>query len=346
MPLPPRPACAPIARGLMPHASASAATRLLLAMTPDLLVWPRLARRNGQEIDLRYSLAGFPGLVSIEQADALRISRAAAEILIDRLALAYLRNDLAAGTPSPDQLIDLAEFVRTAGLTERSRVIVCETLGPVSMAISLIDEHDRPLIYDPELREAIIHHVALRARWQVNHLKMYAAEVVICLDEPMLDALDSPFCPLDRDEGLAMIDRVFSNLAGVRGLAPDGVADWSAVLDLPLDLVFCNACEHESRLLAAAHEFCAFIQRGGVIAWGIVSADNMQLGDESIAACLARFDQLLGALEHAGATREQVLRAALITTSGSLAHVSIETAEQALQFCAEAAVQLRTIYHV
>ena len=331
---------------MLPHSSPTTATNLLLATTPELLVWPRLPRRSGRDADARQRTTGFPGLINDTYGEPLHVDRALAMQGLDRLALAYLRSDLAVGMSPPDQLADLAEFMRSTGLGQRSRVLICETLGPVSMALTLTDEHDRPLVYTPELCETVVHHIALRVGWQVAQLQAYSAEVVICLDEPMLDALDLPFCPLERSEGLRMITRVFETIEAVRALALGSLVDWAAMSELAIDLVFCDAYEHGAALVKAADGLGDFIEQGGAVAWGVVPTDPAQLKSESVASCLARFMQLLSGLEQQGLDRDLLLQTALISPSGGLAQLSASQAEQALYLCAGVAAKLREHYQL
>jgi hypothetical protein len=331
---------------MLPHSSPTAATNLLLATTPELLVWPRLPRRSGRDADARQRMAGFPGLVSDGNGEPLYVNHDSAMEGVDRLALAYLRSDLAAGMSPPDQLAELAEFMRSTGQGQRSRALVCEALGPVSMALTLTDEHDRPLIYTPELCETVVHHIALRVGWQVAQLQAYCAEVVICLDEPMLDALDLPFCPLERNEGLGMLARVFETIEGVRALALSSLVDWATMSELAIDLVFCDAYEHGAALVATAEGVGRFLEQGGSIAWGVVPADAAQLDTENVLSCLARFRQLLTGLEQRGLDHELLLQTALISTSDGLAQLSPTQAEHALYLCAGVAAKLREQYQL
>jgi hypothetical protein len=338
-----RPNCATLARGLLPHQQMQAATQLLLALTPEIVSLPRLLRRTGTDSELRQSMAGFPGLIE-GPGDALYVNREVAEAELDRIALAFLRNDGLANPPAVEQQLQLGDFSRALVAGPRPKAIVVECYGPVSSALMLTDEQERPLLYIPELRETVVQHLALRLSWYAMQLQALTNEVIVCLYEPMLDALGSPFSPLERDEGLALLDQVLRSVPQPRGLVLSGAARWEGLLGLPLDLIVCDAYDHQAALVEAASAVQLFLEQGGKLGLGVVPSDPALLEDESVNDCVARVQQLVGALVERGIAAEQLAAAMLITTSDGLALASPGMAEQALQLCAYTTEQLRAIY--
>jgi hypothetical protein len=328
---------------MLPHQHMQAAMNLLLALTPEVLTLPRLARRTIYESDLRQHVAGFPGLIE-GPGDRLYIDRETAEAELDTLALAFLRNDTLVNPPPVEQQLQLGDFGRGVAGAPRAKAIMVELLGPVSTALMLTDGQERPLLYAPELRETIAQHISLRAGWYATQLKAYSQDVVLCLDEPMLGALDSPFSPVERDEGLGLIAQVLQSIPRPRGLVIGGLANWDGLINLPLDVIVCEAYEEQFSLVESASTVKIFIERGGVLALGVVPSDQVLLEEERVADCVARVQHLLAALAERGLAKEQLIKAMLITTSGGLAHGTPGMAEQALQLCAYTTEQLRGLY--
>ncbi|MEI8306541.1 MAG: hypothetical protein WCF99_05690 [Chloroflexales bacterium] len=336
------PACLPVLRGGLPHASAYDALALVVAVMPDLLAWPALPERSFRETALAQTAAGFPGLTIDPEYERASVDHAAAEIGLDRLGLAYLRGEPGAGALPADHAAGLGELLRLTGHGHRARALKGEVLGPVSLALQLTDEDDRPLAYDPALREALLHHLSLRVAWHYEQLSASTDNVIICLDEPSFDAMSLPFCPIDKDEGMGMIARVLADMPGCRGLSLGGSVDWAAVLALPVDLVLLDAYEHGAALIRAAEAVARFLDRGGILGWGIVPADPSTLAQEHADLLTQRLDRAVDYLSaSSGVDQGRILNASLITSNDGLANLSVESAEQALHMCAAVSRRLR-----
>ncbi|MEI7644499.1 MAG: hypothetical protein WCJ55_09475 [Chloroflexales bacterium] len=342
MPLAFAPACLPVLRGGLPHATAHDALALVVSVTPDLPAWPAVPERSFRETALAQAAAGFPGLTIDPEYARISVDHAAAEIGLDHLGLAYLRSEPGAGILPSDHAAGLGELLRLVGHGHHARALKGEVLGPVSLALQLTDEDDRPLAYDPALREALLHHLSLRVAWHHEQLSPYADNVIICLDEPSLDALSLPLCPIDWEEGMGMIERLLADMPGCRGICLGGGVSWAAVLALPIDLVLFDAYEHGAALIQSAEAVSSFLERGGMLGWGIVPADPVALAHEHADLLTQRLERAVDYLSAVGGLDHgRILAASLITSSASLANLSVEAAEQALRMCAAVSRRLR-----
>lgn len=346
MPLSFQPACLPVARGGLPHSSPSQAVALLLKTTPALLACPYLPRRSFREQSYIRSAIGFPGLIVDSSAERVYVQQALAVREIDRLALAYLQDDAAHAALSSDDAAGMTEVLRSIGAGFKGRALKSELLGPISLGLQLTDEDQRPLAYEPVLLDALTQHLALRAAWQSAQFTGRAADSILCLDEPFLDAFESPFCPLDLDLGLELLEKVFAEITGCRALAVSGAAPWTALFETSVELIAFDAYHHSAPLLAASVALAAFLERKGMIAWGLIPVDEYLLAQENAETLVVRFKRLLDTLAAVGIAQERVLAASLITTSGSLESLSVAVAEQALALCAEVSDEIRTLYDV
>lgn len=342
MPLAFAPACLPVLRGGLPHASAQEAVALVASATPDLPAWPAVPGRSFRETLLVQAAAGFPGLTIDPAYERISVDHAAAEIGLDRLGLAYLRGEPGLGALSAEHASGLGELLRLLGHGHKARALKGEMLGPVSLALQLTDEEDRPLAYDPALREALLHHLALRVAWHYEQLSTYTDHVIFCLDEPFLDALKMPICPIEADEGFDMLGRLLTDMPGCRGVCVDGAVDWGSLLLTPVDLVMFDAYAYADELLRSAAPLHAFFERGGLLGWGVVPADPDVLQAESAEALARRVEQAAEQLAAAsGLDLQGILESALITSSADLSTLSVGAAEAALRMCAAVAQLLR-----
>lgn len=342
MPLAFTPSCRPVLRGGLPHSNIGDALALTLATTPELPSWAGLPRRSFRETPLALAAAGLPGLTMEIERERLCVDRAAAERGADRVALAYLRGDMEQGVAPGDYSTGLHELQRLAAMDRQVQALKSELLGPVSASLLLTDEQERPLASDPSLRETLLQHLALRISWLHHQLGAGNDAVIICLDEPFLEALSSPLCPLDWSEGGDMIARLVEGVPACCGLCLSGAVNWPVVLSLPVDLILIDADLHSAELVRHAPAVAAFLERGGAIGWGMIATDQRTIMQQTGAALARRFLDLVRYLADAtGIGVDRLLEMALLTTSGSLAGITPAAAEHAAHLCSEVSLQVR-----
>lgn len=303
-----------------------------------------LAQRGPRTSAFTLVVAGFPGLRFETDHERAVVERQHAEAGLDRVALAYLRGDRAAGGPPGEYLATLGEQLRNAERS-RPRVLKAELTGPLSQALQIVDEHERPMAYDPAFCEALAQHTVLRTRWLHDQLAMAGAGALVCLDEPFLDALNSPFCPLDWEEGIDLLARTLQEVPGQRGLCTTNPPDWKTLVELPVEVVFFNACEHSTGLIAAGAAIGGWLERGGVLGWGIVPAEAAALAAGQVESLTRRFVAGVEALAAvSGLSCARIASQALISTSGTIAHLPAAQASHAATLCAAVAAAVRSAY--
>lgn len=345
-----------MAQSGLPYQSAAQAFSLLRTTTPDVLPWPRLPQRSLREHSLIQSISGFPGLILDNATRRAYIDLDLAEQQLDQLGLAYLTMDTSFGALALEDAAGVIELLRTTEPLGRSSALVSQLLGPISLGLQLTDKQHRPLIYNPMLLEALAHYLALRVHWLTKRLAdlNLATDHIVCLDEPLLDALNSPFCPIDWEYGIELLGQVFGATRACRGMVlgnfasrqrdDHGSSGWIPLMEIAVEFLLINIVQSFPVLPTNSELLRTFFNRSGVIAWGLVPADEEMLSQETLDTLLDRFEALLDYLDAAGFSREQVLRASFISTGGSLEHLSPAAAEIALQRCAEVSTQLRALY--
>jgi len=346
MSLPFEPACLPLLLGSLPHRSAAQAMEVSRRYAEPLLAWPQLPQRSFLEQSFVQSAIGFPGLV-IDVAQArIQVDRGAAERELDRLALAYLENNVDYAALRPGDAAGFDELLRQSPAQRGPLALKGQLLGPISLAAQITDDRQRPLIYDDVLFDALAQHLRLRAAWQEARLRERIDTTIICLDEPFLETVGLPFLPLDWEAARDQIDVVLGGISGCKALFAGGTVDWAEVLQTSVELIIADAYEHGRSLVTAAPALAAFLARDGVVGLGIVPADEDALASATAQSLLGRVAGLLDDLERADVAPERLLRQAVVSTSGALGRMGVAAAERALQLVAELSQLLRAMYEL
>lgn len=339
-----QPACLPLLLGSLPHSGPAQALALTRRYAGNLLTWPQLPQRSFREQGLVQAAVGFPGLVIDPGRGHVYVDRAIAERGLDRLGLAYLTHDISYVALADEDALGLMELVRQRDSLRNVLAVKGQLLGPISLAAQLTDERQRPLIYDQMYFEALVQHLHLRAAWQTAMLADLFPTTIMCLDEPLLDAISLSFLPIDMAGACELIDEVLSGLGGYRALYVGGVIDWSQALQSTVDMIITDVYHHASALVTAGPALLAFLERGGLVGLGLVPADEEVLTHVTASMLVDRVEVLLNELAAHGITRDQLLRQVVITPDNMLGRLSVELAERALQLLADTSRLLRERY--
>lgn len=342
--LPFDPACAPLLLGSLPYASAAQALHISQRHTHELLAWPQLWQRSQREQMVPQSATGFPGLTAHEGQHQLFVQSALAQEQIERLDLAYLEGDYGYAGMTDREAAGLFELLHQSARLAGVRAVKGQMLGPISLALQLTDEHQRPLVYDPVLFDAVAQFVRMRVAWQAQRLASLGKPTIMCLDEPFLEMVGSPFLPIDWDDARTQINLALSDVGGCRALFVGGAIDWGHLLRMDIDLIIGDVFEHSAPLVGAAEALTLFVAAGGHIGLGIVPTEADLLASITADELVAQLAMCIDALAAAEVDTTRLLRQAVITPNGALGALAPEEAEHALKLLAAVSALVRERY--
>jgi len=292
--------------GSLPHESADAAIDLIDETFPELPHWPQLPRRSELEgLTRQYVTPLMEAGLLVESAGRLAFVDGSAG-WEERLAGYYEVclaceegvGDLEAFALPREAAVGFYRFLeRKAGA--KMEYVKGQVTGPLTLGLELVDSRGRSAFYDDTLRDLILRTVRLSALWQAEQLAALAHKVVLFLDEPGLYAHGSSlFITLDGPTIRAGLDSVYSFLEArgvITGTHVCAGTDWSILLRSEVGVVNFDAHGHFASLLPYAEELAAFLERGGILAWGIVPTsgeaeldDLVELWKESVSRLAAR----------------------------------------------------------
>lgn len=323
--------------GSFPHATPAAACARILAAA-DIPVWPQLPRRTFRENMYTQYTHGLPGIVIDDEGERVYFNTAedlspALEAFYER----YLAGDVASFALPPDYaegFLAMIEALRgTPGEWAKGQVT-----GPISFGLTVVDQGLRASLYDEQLVDPIVKQLAMNARWQIQQLKTVRPNVIMFVDEPYMASFGSAFISLSREAALAQLDEIFEAIhveGALAGVHCCGNTDWSVLLATQVDILNLDAFGFVENLALYPAEVRAFLDRGGVVAWGLVP--NNEVIDQVTASGLAeKLWQGFELIERKAAARGIAIRSAelaqrsLIAPSCGLGSTSIDIAERVM----------------
>lgn len=340
--------------GSLPVADAGEAFSLIFTHTPDIPLWPQLPS-NPKEGMLSQFSEGMPGIV--EEGD-----RTYFDIQTETFAeemLAYFEQYLAAvedpallpDSPfavSPDRAQGLFAL-KDAVAGKAVAAVKGQMTGPFTLLTGLHDREGRAAYYEPTIREMVVKGLSLKAAWQVQVLAASQAPVILFIDEPALAGLgSSAFLSVSLDELGQELNEIIGAAQGAGALVGIHVCantDWEFLLATSLDIVSFDAYGFFDKLAACKDALYAFLERGGIIAWGIVpTSEKEYIERETAESLLARWEAQAAQLVGGAWDYKSLLQQTLITPSCGTGSLSLTHAKKVLALTRDLSKLLRDKY--
>jgi len=342
-----KPECRATAIGSFPHSTAAAAMKCIKEHLSDVPVWPQLPNFSYYESMCPQYSEGLPGVTVDTEARTIRVL--SGDGLLERVEKfyeKYLSGDTSFFAISNEYAEGLYGFLNDAEIRSVDHwAVKGHTVGPVTWGLTVADENKRASFHNDHLKDCVVKCMARKSEWQIMKLKEINPRVIIFLDEPYLQSIGSAAVALRPEEVAEKLDEVFEAIidaGGVPGIHICGNSDWGLIAKTKTQIINFDAFEFGSSISLYPKEISEFIERGGVIAWGVVPT-SMKVEVETRDSIIAKFNDGIESLEKHGIPRYRLLEQAMITPSCGVGSLPIETAERAISLTAEVSDSLRGI---
>jgi len=325
------------AMAIMPHKDVNRALELALSM--DVPFWPQLPHLSYYEDMYVQASEGFPGIVLDLEKRTLRFSM---EKFISEFEETMAHFDEL-------EYFDISEaysvvYPRFLGLDLSDRPAIRGQLeGPISLGFNVLDQDDRPILFNDTIRPFLIEFMGKRVNVQLNRLKTLNANAFMFIDEPGLQFLFSALSGYGDVAARGDMEVFFSMIERPRGVHLCGNPDWDFLLGLDLDVLSLDVYSNGEVFVAYGKSIRTFLDRGGIIIWGIVPTNFEPFEKEDLDSLEKRLAGLWTSLANEGIDREFLLsRSMLSPATCCLVNPDGEkTVEKAFKTIQELSLRLR-----
>lgn len=335
--------------GSFPHTDPDAALDIIFRALPAAPLWPQLPRAAlTEQMEIQYA-EGIPGAVLDEARQRLTFdtagdpSEALAAFYEVYLAAAEAgpgEADLAPLAIGPSFARGLHRFAaRLAADGVRRPLVKVQTTGPLSFALTVVDQDKRAIYYDETFRDVIVKALALKCRWQIRTFAPWAERVLCFIDEPILAAFgSSTYISVTRGDVTSLIGEMVDAIhaeGGLAGVHCCGNTDWSLLVEAGADVINFDAFGYGESIALYPEALRTFLDRGGLLAWGIVPTSE-RVREQTATSLADRFDKLVRTIAGlAGLDRARLAETALLTPSCGTGSLSLEDAGRVFDLLAE-----------
>jgi hypothetical protein len=274
--------------GALPHTDPKQACDDVLALFPEFPYIPTLPDRSLLESIVFNDSEQLPGRV-IRDDRLLFDSTTDQSGAMETVYMDYVEGNFAGYGLHTEYASAFIEMMsrRLPG----AQVLKCQVTGPVTFGMQVVDAGKRPIYYDSQLADMLSKMIALRARWCEEEMKKHTgvSETLVVLNEPYLASLGSSVVPVDKETVRAGWEDIAALVEGGLGIHCCSNTDWEFVLDLDPAVVSIDAYATATEFLLYADAVVSYMERGGVVAWGIVPADTRLFGTETTASLYEKY---------------------------------------------------------
>ena len=327
--------------GSVPFLEVEATCREIMRFFPHMPFWPQFVKRSYlEDMSVQYS-EGLPLLDVNEEIRSLTVSNTRdRELELVGFYERFLAEDLASFAMSEAYAPGL--YALMASLNEiksdQTHFIKGQTVGPITFMSGILGLDGRPVIHDPELSEAFVRGLAIKALWQVRMLEKSGRRPVIFLDEPSLSGFGSAFSSIQRQDVIEKLQMMISYLKEnsdcLVGIHCCGNTDWSMILEAGPDIINFDAFEFIEHFLLYPDGIAGFLQQGGTIAWGIVPTSGFT-GRESLKDLLKKVGGGIQKIGDKGVSPQTIIKRSIFTPSCGMGTMNPANARSAMSLLAQ-----------
>lgn len=322
---------------VMPHRNVDRALEMALSL--DVPFWPQLPLYSYHEDMYVQASEHFPGIVLDVEKRTLRFSM---EIFTNELeeAMAHFEEP---------EYFDISEtysevYHRFLKLDLADRPAIRGQLeGPISFGFNVVDQDNRPILFDDTVRPFIIEFLARRINIQLSKLKKINQNAFMFIDEPGLQFVFSAMSGYGDVTARRDMETFFSLIERPRGIHLCGNPDWDFLLGLDLDILSLDVYSNGEVFTAYASSIKKFLDRGGILVWGIVPTNIDPFEKENINSLENRLIEMWTFLDKKGIDRDFLMsRSMLSPATCCLVNPDIEkTVEKTFAMVKELSTRLR-----
>jgi hypothetical protein len=346
--------------GSMPHASASDAVDVILAAVPEAPVWPQLSGRGlNEQMEIQYS-EGMPCRVIDREKGRMFFETSGDYIdAFTEFYEAYMlamdpddgTGDVSSMAISPDfsaGIYELEQRLKDEGGTRP--YVKCQTTGPCSFALTIVDENKRALWYNEEFRDVVIKALAMKCRWQIQMLKPYGDNVICFIDEPILSGFgSSTYVSVQRDEVVGAVGELVEAIhaeGAIAGVHCCGNTEWSIPIDAGAEIVNFDAFQYGETIAMYPDHVKRHLEGGKVLAWGVVPT-SAEIREQTVDTLVDQYERMVDNLvEKSGLDKDLIYQQTILTGSCGTGSMEVADAEKVFAITGELSEALRARHGV
>ena len=295
------------AMAVMPQTNVQEA--LSLALSLDVPFWPQLPNYSYYEDMYVQAAEHFPGILLDLDKRTLRFSMEKFIVEFEETMSRF--EDPAYFDISETYSVVYHDFL-SRDLADKP-AIRGQLEGPISFGFNVLDQDDRPILFDDTIRPFMMEFMAQRINTQLAQLKKRNANAFMFIDEPGLQFIFSTMSGYGEQKAKTDLDNFFSMVDCPRGIHLCGNPDWDFLLGLDMDILSLDIYTNAEIFSSCTGSIKKFLDRGGVLVWGIVPTGYELSAKESLGFLMMKLEGIWQHLGKKGVDIEQLISQSMLS---------------------------------
>jgi len=205
------------------------------------------------------------------------------------------------------------------------------------------DQQGGYVIYNPDIFDSVLKTLRMKAVWQIEGLRQFNLPVIIFMDEPAMTSYGSAYFNVTKEQIIEYWNEVIDGIKeknGIVGIHCCGNMDWSLPFESRIDIVNFDAYGYIEKLALYTDGLKKFLERGGVLAWGIVPTDRG--GRMETGYLVSRLEGAVNDLVSGGIDKKMLFEQSMITPSCGMGSLTRDEAIDILKTTKEISEIMRS----
>ena len=189
--------------------------------------------------------------------------------------------------------------------------------GPIVMADSIRQVSGSPAIHHETLRDILIKGINMKSRWMEKKIREVLPNVEVIADqpEPSLVSFTAAGGTGSRHELIEAVNAGFDGHSCLKWVHCCANIDWTLLTDARIDVINFDAYQYADKVALYAGEFDKFMDRGGMIGWGIVPVIEDIVKNETVDSLVKKLGEGISFFVERGVDEEKLARSSWVLPS-------------------------------
>ncbi len=331
--------------GASPFRDMDVGCKVLADNFPEAILVPRFTR------GLKSVLEGLPCVVTDSERRRLYFDVSPErESEIVQFYEKYEAQDYDYWAVSPQESKGMYELLQVlkSRASKELKLVIYSLPGPMTWGHMIVDKDGTPCLFNATLRDILIKHMAMKAAWAEKkiHQELPGIRTAIQLGEPSLVLFTSAVGTGSREDIQGWFSGVFEKTQGLKAIHCCANADWTILLDANIDVLHFDAYQFGEKFVLFADSVKKYLERGGMVAWGIVPNSNEVLPTENVDSLDKKLSNIIELMAGKGIDRKLLVEKSFVSTCCDTSNMTPEMAVKSYQMTRLLTERMRQEYPV
>jgi hypothetical protein len=246
-------------------------------------------------------------------------------------------------TPSFERTLRKIKEAEPSGL----KWVAFQIPGPIVIGDSIKQEDGRPVIHHETLRDMLTKGINMKSRWMEKKIReiLPGVEVICDHPEPSLVSFTSAGGTGTRHDLIHTLQKGFRDLSSLSWVHCCANIDWTLLTDADVDIINFDAYKFSDKAALYAKEFDQFLNKGGMIGWGIVPVMADLLEKENTSRLFKRLEKGIQAFTKGGIDEEKLVRSSWVLPACETVLLTNDQSDQVFEMTREISDRMKEKYN-